>query len=153
MTELAPRRPLDVRDTIVGDVRLVARNDLTAHLLTTGEPVLIEGTIPLGPCDHMLVGEPGVDGLARLGAHAGTRAALVQDMTPAFVFIDIVGADVPARLGLPPFNSETGGVMRLADLRVVVARRDAGLCLVVERSYADYIWSWLTRRFSEAPVK
>lgn len=145
VTELAPRRPIEGRAAIVGDVRMVVRDDLTAHLLTTREPVPVEGAIRLSPCDHLLVGERDADSPARLAAHADTPAALVQDMTPALVFIEIAGTDVATRLGIAPFASETGGVTRLADLRVIVARRGPGLCLIVDRSYADYIWTWLTR--------
>lgn len=146
VTDLLPRRPLHRCDSVASDVRLIARSDLTAHLLTTRARVQVDGVIGLGPCDYLLVGDETSGGAAQLVEAAGAGTALVQDMTSAFVFIDVIGADVPARLGVADVDPDRGGATRLADLRVVIAPREGGLCIAAGRSHAAYLWSWLTTR-------
>lgn len=143
MAELVRHRPLAGRDLAVGDVRMVVRSDLTAHLLTTRDVVEVGGAIRTGPCEHLFVGNEGDEGLARLAAVSGGAAALLDDMTAAFVFIDLTGPGLSAKLGIPHVDSGTAGATRLADLRIAVEHRDDGLRLVIGASYAEYIWSWL----------
>ncbi|HEY0597772.1 hypothetical protein [Sphingopyxis sp.] len=147
MTELVRHRPLAGRDVVAGDVRMVVRSDLTAHMLTTRDAVEIDGAIRTAPCEHLFVGNEGGEGLARLAAVSGGAAALLHDMTAAFVFIDLIGPGVTAKLGLAHVDPGTAGAMRLADLRIVVDRRDDGLRLIVGASYAQYVWSWLLTKF------
>jgi sarcosine oxidase gamma subunit len=143
VTELVRHRPLAGRDLVAGDVRMVVRSDLTAHLLTTRDAVEVGGAIPMGPCEHLFVGSEGDDGLARLAAVSGGGTVLFQDMTAAYVMIDLTGPDLAAKLGLAPLDPGTAGATRLADLRIVVDHRDGGLRLVVGASHAEYMWSWL----------
>ncbi|WP_447750452.1 hypothetical protein [Sphingopyxis fribergensis] len=149
MTELVPRRPLEGRETLVGDVRLVVRSDLTAYLLTMRDAVPIDGAIAMGPCEHLVVSTGGADpteSLTQLAAAGGGGTVLVQDMTAAFVLIDLIGPAIAAKLGIPRGDPGTATVTRLADLRIVVAHRDDGLRLVVGASHAPYAWSWLVAK-------
>jgi len=150
VAELVRRRPLARHgaETDIGGFRMVARGDLTAHLLTERNGADHAAAIRLGPHDWLFVGT----GEAMPAPRA--PSTLFQDMTSAYAFIDVAGAGVVDRLGLagligvgPP-----GFVTRLADLRVVVGLdvEDADhVRIVVDRSSADYMWEWLAARLAD----
>lgn len=151
MADLTPRRPLAGRTATSGAAHLTARDDLTAYLVTTRDPTPPPpGTIPLGPCEHMIVAPRGAAAVPPSpSAPKGAGAALVQDMTAGLAFVDIAGPAAEERLGLPPIPPETGTATRLADLRVIVQRTGAGgLRVIVGRSYAEYMWGWLAGRLA-----
>ncbi|MDR3512040.1 MAG: sarcosine oxidase subunit gamma family protein [Caulobacteraceae bacterium] len=105
-----------------------------------------------GPAEWLLASAPDAAQAlaARLQSGFDGRAALANDATDGLVVIEVSGPGARDRLAggtgvaLDPAPGRLA-LTRLGDVRVTLLFDGPDFRLIVERSLADYLWSWLSR--------
>jgi sarcosine oxidase gamma subunit len=152
---LEARKPLAARaPAIWGALRLRARDDVFAILVTGRDLPELPDAIRRGPTEYLLIGHDPDPLRARALIAVDGKTALVADMSDGFAFVELTGPGAIDLLGIGALLGHGQGAVttRIADLRVTALHdgEAATVLLIVERSSADYLWQWLEDRLGKA---